>query len=79
MVIVRLTLNTKNIKQHRSYKMKRDEILETIRSLAQSQGSYGRLLQDLENMPKELYNTVMADLEAQNFKDAVDLIMYIEG
>ena len=59
--------------------MKRDEILETIRSLAQSQGSYGRLLSDLENMPKELYNTVMADLEAQNFKDAVDLIMYIEG
>ena len=59
--------------------MKRDEILETIRSLAQSQGSYGRLLSDLENMPKELYNTVMADLEAQNFKDIVDLIMYIEG
>lgn len=59
--------------------MKRDEILETIRSLTQSQGSYGRLLQDLEKMPKELYNTVMADLEAQNFKDAVDLVMYIEG
>lgn len=59
--------------------MKRDEILETIRSLTQSQGRYGRLLSDLENMPKELYNTVMADLEAQNFKDAVDLIMYIEG
>ena len=59
--------------------MKRDEILETIRSLAQSQGSYGRLLQDLENMPKELYNTVMTDLEAQNFKSAADLVMYIEG
>lgn len=59
--------------------MKRDEILETIRSLAQSQGSYGRLLSDLENMPKELYNTVMADLEAQNFKGAADLVMYIEG
>lgn len=59
--------------------MKRDEILETIRSLAQSQGRYGRLLSNLENMPKELYNTVMADLEAQNFKDAVDLVLYIEG
>ena len=59
--------------------MKRDEILATIKDLAQSQGSYGRLLQDLENMPKELYNIVMADLEAQNFKDAVDLVMYIEG
>lgn len=79
MVIVRLTLNTKNIKQHRRYKMKRDEILETIRSLAQSQGSYGRLLQDLENMPKELSEAILTDLEAQNFKDAVDLIMYIEG
>ena len=79
MVIVRLTLNTKNIKQHRSYKMKRDEILETIRSLAQSQGSYGRLLQDLENMPKELSKAILTDLEAQNFKDAVDLVLYIEG
>lgn len=59
--------------------MKRDGILETIKSLAQSQGMYGRLLSDLQNMPQELYNTVMADLEAQNFKDAVDLVMYIEG
>ena len=59
--------------------MKRDEILATIKDLAQSQGMYSRLLSDLQNMPKELYNTVMADLEAQNFKDAVDLVMYIEG
>ena len=59
--------------------MKRDEILATIKDLAQSQGMYGRLLSDLQNMPQELYNTVMTDLEAQNFKDAVDLVMYIEG
>ena len=59
--------------------MKRDEILETIRSLAQSQDSYGRLLQDLENMPKELSEAILTDLEAQNFKDAVDLVLYIEG
>ena len=59
--------------------MKRDEILATIKDLAQSQGSYGRLLSDLQNMPQEMYNTIMADLEAQNFKDVVDLVLYIEG
>ena len=59
--------------------MKRDEILATIKDLAQSQGMYGRLLSDLENMPQEMYNTIMADLEAQNFKDSVDLVLYIEG
>ena len=59
--------------------MKRDEILATIKDLAQSQGSYGILLSDLQNMPQEMYNTVMENLETQNFKDAVDLVLYIEG
>lgn len=53
--------------------MKRDEIL------AKSQGLYGRLLSDQQNMPQDLYNTVMENLEAQNFKDSVDLVLYIEG
>ena len=59
--------------------MKRDEILAKIKDLAQSQGMYGRLLSDLQNMPQEMYNTVMENLEAQNFKDSVDLVLYIEG
>lgn len=59
--------------------MKRDEILATIKDLAKSQGLYGRLLSDLQNMPQDLYNTMMENLEAQNFKDSVDLVLYIEG
>ena len=58
--------------------MKREEIMETIKSLASSQGFYGRLYRDLMALDEEKYNEVMTELESQNFKDGVDLIMYIE-
>lgn len=58
--------------------MKREQILETIRSLAMSQGFYGRLYNDLMSDP-EYCEEAMAFLEAQNFKDPVDLILCIEG
>lgn len=61
--------------------MNREEIMAVIRSLASSQGSYGRLLRRIEELKEndpDKYETVMAELEAQNFKDAVDLILYIE-
>ena len=59
--------------------MKREEIMETIKSLASSQGLYSRLYRDLMALDEEKYNEVMTELESQNFKDAVDLIMFIEG
>ena len=46
--------------------------------LAQSQGFYGRLLRNIDEMDEEDREKVWSDLESQNFKDAVDLIMYIE-
>lgn len=52
--------------------MNRTEIEALFRDLARSQGSYGRLL---ENITEEGY----AFLEAQNFTDPVDLILYLEG
>ena len=58
--------------------MKREQILETIRRLAMSQGSYGRLYNDLMSDP-EYCEEAMAFLEAQNFKDPIDLIFCIEG
>lgn len=58
--------------------MKREQILETIRSLAMSQGSYSRLYNDLMSNP-EYCDEVMIFLEAQNFKDTIDLILCIEG
>lgn len=59
--------------------MKREEIMETIKSLASSQGLYSRLYRDLMELDEDKYNEVMTELESQNFKDAVDLIMFIEG
>ena len=58
--------------------MKREEIMETIKSLASSQGFYGRLYRKLMELDEEKYNEVMTELESKNFKDGVDLIMYIE-
>ena len=61
--------------------MKRDEILKVIGSLASSQGFYSRLYSNLTelrmNDPDE-YDRIMTQLEEQNFKDAVDLVMYLE-
>lgn len=58
--------------------MKRDEILNVIKSLARSQGFYGRLLQEINEMDEEQYDEFMGRLEAQNFSDAVELVIYIE-
>lgn len=62
--------------------MKRDAIMETIKTLAHSQGSYGRMYASLcelrDNDPEE-YDEVMFNLEEQNFKDAVDLVLYLES
>lgn len=58
--------------------MKREQILDTIRSLAMSQGFYGRMYNDLMSDP-EYCDEVMTFFEAQNFQSALDLILCIEG
>lgn len=58
--------------------MDRQAIRGTFEMLAQSQGLYGRLLRDIDEMPEEDRERFWSDLESQNFKDAVDLILYIE-
>lgn len=59
--------------------MKEKEILEALRQLARSQGSYGRLLDSIQDLPKHDYRELFDILEAQNFSDPVDLILYVEG
>ena len=54
--------------------MNREEILSAVRSLAMSQGSYGRLLEQLENNEELLDN-----LAEQNFGDVVDMVLYLES
>lgn len=62
--------------------MKRYDILSLIAELAQSQGMYGRLLRDLLELKSEdpeAYDKAMNELEAKNFKDPLDFIMWYEG
>lgn len=58
--------------------MNKEEIFETIKSLASSQGFYTRLYQYLSDESSESED-VLNMLEEKNFKDAVDLILYLEG
>lgn len=62
--------------------MNREQIMETIRTLAKSQGLYGRILKSLEeakNDAPETYEAVMEALEFMQFKDEVDVVMFFEG
>lgn len=61
--------------------MKMNEIMEAIKDLAKCQGFYGRLLENLLELKEdepELYEEVSAEWEAQNFRDSVDLVLYLE-
>jgi hypothetical protein len=57
--------------------MTKEEILNTFRMLAKSQGFYGRLLNEIENADNR--DEILENLEKQNFSDPVDLILAIEG
>lgn len=54
--------------------MSKDEILSSIKQLAQSQGLYGRILRALDGNDEALEY-----LESLNFKDTVDMVLYLEG
>lgn len=58
--------------------MKREEIINTFILLSQSQGFYGRLLNLLDTMETEKKEAFLTLLEKQNFKDMLDLIMWVE-
>lgn len=56
--------------------MSKEEIWNTFAHLAQSQGTYGRLMESIENSGRK--DEILTQLEEQNFSDPVELIMYIE-
>ena len=61
--------------------MDREQLMQVIRSLAKSQGFYGRLLhgiQELQKSDPEGADRLLSVLEAQKFKDALDVILYFE-
>ena len=54
--------------------MDANEIMETIKSLAKSQGFYCKLWETLKENPEAL-----EFLEKQNFKDSIEMVMFLEG
>lgn len=61
--------------------MTTDEIFVAIKQLAQSQGFYSRLYENLcwslEHDPERFVNT-MVELEEMNLEDKVDLVLALE-
>lgn len=61
--------------------MDREAIMDTIAMLAKSQGFYCHLLEAIEAVKhgdEERYEEFMQTLEAQNFSDPVDMVLYFE-
>lgn len=56
-----------------TYQERKEKYLGWIKQLAYSQGFYGRLLEQLEDNEEAL-----KELCQQDFKDAVDMVLWIE-
>lgn len=59
--------------------MKKEEIKQCVRNLAQSQGCWGRLLDEVSELSQEEQDKYWQSLEDMNFKDSLDLILHLEG
>ena len=58
-----------------------EQIMTAIRSLAESQGFYGRLYENMQSVQAndpEQWAEIKETLEAQNFKDSLDMVIFFE-
>ena len=59
-----------------------EQVVDVIEMLADSQGFYGRLLEEIlyieENEPSK-YEVFKTIIEAQEFEDPVDVVLFFEG
>ena len=58
--------------------MDRNEIMKAIAELSMCQGFYSGLYIYLKSLNEDQYDAVMNELEAQNFADPADMVMYLE-
>lgn len=58
--------------------MSADDVIETIKMLAKSQGFYSRLLQQYEEANETTKQNFRHQMEVQRFKDPIDVVMYFE-
>ena len=59
--------------------MDRYQIENLMQTLAMSQGLYGRMLDQIYSAPEDEQERFWVNMEAQNFGDALDVILYLEG
>lgn len=59
--------------------MRFEEMMESIKGLAQSQGCYTRLYNEILSLDDEGLKELKEHWESKNFKDIVDFILYIEN
>lgn len=59
--------------------MNRYEIENLMQTLAMSQGMYDRMLNDIYSAPEDEQERFWENMEAQNFGDSLDVIMFLEG
>lgn len=58
-----------------------NEVMDAIIMLARSQGFYGRLCNAIDELAENDYETFVRfqeEIEAQKFKDIVDMVLYFE-
>lgn len=58
--------------------MTREEILNLVKTLAKSQGFYGRLYRDWTSASREDQQAMKEYLESKNFKSWLDFILALE-
>ena len=57
--------------------MTNTQVMDTVKTLASSQGMYSRLYEWLQDVEKEIYDQFME--EACKCKDAIDFVMWFES
>lgn len=57
--------------------MTNTQVMDTVKTLASSQGMYGRLYEWLQDVEPEIYDQFME--EACKCKDTIDFIMWFES
>ena len=59
--------------------MNRHQIENLMQSLAMSQGFYGRLLDQIYSAPEDEQEMFWENMEAQNFGDDLDVVLFLES
>lgn len=55
-----------------------DDVVGVIKSLSNSKGFYGRLLEQIENMNENEFSIFKNEVERLKFTDALDVVMWLE-